>query len=51
MEVVAEGEKLKLNVLIEKLWQGPRASRVDAIDIEERKFTGEFETFESVIRI
>lgn len=46
VEVVAEGEKLKLNTLIEKLWQGPRASRVDDIKIEERKLTGEYETFE-----
>lgn len=46
VEVVAEGEKLKLNALIEKLWQGPRISRVDDIKIEERKLTGEFETFE-----
>ncbi len=45
VEVVAEGEKLKLNALIEKLWQGPRASRVDDIEIVERKFTGEYETF------
>lgn len=45
VEVVAEGEKLKLNALIEKLREGPRSSRVDAIEIEERKFTGEFETF------
>ncbi len=45
VEVVAEGEKLKLNALIEKLQQGPRSSRVDAIEIKERKFTGEYETF------
>ncbi len=45
VEVVAESEKLKLNALIEKLRQGPRASRVDAIEIKERKFTGEYETF------
>lgn len=45
VEVVAEGEKLKLNSLIEKLWEGPRVSRVDDIKIEERKFTGEYETF------
>lgn len=45
VEVVAEGEKLKLNSLIEKLWEGPRVSRVDDIKIEERKFTGEYNTF------
>lgn len=45
VEVVAEGEKLKLNSLIEKLWVGPRVSRVDDIKIEERKFTGEYQTF------
>ena len=37
VEVVAEGEKLKLNALIEKLQQGPRSSRVDDIDIVERE--------------
>ena len=45
VEVVAEGEKLKLISLIEKLWEGPRASRVDDIEIEEREFSGEYKTF------
>ena len=45
VEVVAEGEKLKLNTLIEKLQEGPRTSRVDDIKIEERKFSGEYESF------
>lgn len=45
VEVVAEGEKLKLNSLIKILRKGPRTSRVDNLKIEQRKFTGEFENF------
>ncbi len=45
VEVVAEGDLLHLDLLIEKLEQGPRASRVDDVDIEERDFTGEYKSF------
>lgn len=45
VEVVAEGEKLNLDLLIKKLWEGPRVSRVDDIKIEERTITGEYESF------
>lgn len=45
VEVVAEGDKLQLNALMKKLKQGPRASRVENIKIEERAFTGEYKAF------
>ena len=45
VEVVAEGDKLHLDELIKILWIGPRSSRVDDIDIKERKITGEFKSF------
>ncbi|MCY4401027.1 MAG: YdjY domain-containing protein [Candidatus Poribacteria bacterium] len=45
VEVVAVGDKLYLNELIKKLWQGPRSSKVDDIIIEERAITGEFKSF------
>ena len=45
VEVVAEGEKLQLSELVKKLWQGPRSSKVEDVNIEERAFTGEFKSF------
>lgn len=46
VEVVAEGDKLHLNQLIDKIRQGPRASRVDDVKIEEREFNGEYKSFD-----
>lgn len=45
VEVVAEGEKLQLNALVKALKQGPRASRVDDLKIEERDFKDEYKSF------
>ncbi len=45
VEVVAEAEKLMLNELVRKIWEGPRASKVDDVKIEERDFTGEHKSF------
>ena len=45
VEVVAEGDKMQLDALMEKLRQGPRASKVDDVKIEERAFTGEYKSF------
>lgn len=45
VEVVAEGEKLQLNALVELLWRGPRVSKIDDVKIEERSITGEYKTF------
>ncbi len=45
VEVVAEGDKLQLDALLKKLRQGPPASRVDDVKIEERAFTDEYKSF------
>ena len=45
VEVVAEGDKSQLDALIALLKEGPRYARVDALEIDERPFTGEYETF------
>lgn len=45
VEVVAEGNKSQLDALIALLKKGPRYARVDSLEIEERPFTGEYQTF------
>ena len=45
VEVVAEGDKLQLNALIKVLKQGPRASRVDNLKVEERDFKDAYKSF------
>ncbi|MCE2414570.1 acylphosphatase [Candidatus Poribacteria bacterium] len=45
VEVVAEGDKSQLDALIALLKEGPRYARVDALEIDERPFTGDYETF------
>lgn len=45
VEVVAEGDRLQLYALIKALNQGPRASRVDDLKIEERDFKDEYKSF------
>lgn len=45
VEVVAEGDKLHLNALVKKLKQGPRASRVDDLKIEERVYKEKYKSF------
>lgn len=45
VEVVAEGSRESLERLVEKLWDGPRSSRVDRVDVEWREATGEFGDF------
>ena len=45
VEVVAEGDKTQLDALIALLKKGPRYARVDSLEIDERPFTGEYETF------
>jgi len=43
--VVAEGERVKLEVLIEKLRKGPVLARVDVVEAAWKDATGEFEDF------
>ena len=45
VEVVAEADKSQLDALIALLKQGPRFARVDSLEVDERPFTGEYETF------
>ena len=45
VEVVAEGDKAQLDTLITFLKRGPRFARVDSLDVDERSFTGEYESF------
>ena len=45
VEVVAEGEKDKINNLIEFLKKGPPAARVDNVDVKTEEYKGEFEDF------
>jgi len=45
VEVVAEGEKDKIDNLIEFLKKGPPAARVDKVDVKTEEYKGEFEDF------
>ena len=45
VEVVAEGDKAQLDALIALLKKGPRFARVDSLEVDERSFTGEYESF------
>lgn len=45
VEVVAEGDKVQLDALVDLLRKGPRYARVDSIEIDERAFTGEYKSF------
>ncbi len=45
VEVVAEGDKTQLDALVVFLREGPRYAKVDSLEIDERPFTGEYETF------
>jgi acylphosphatase len=45
VEAVAEGERDKVELFIEKMKQGPRMSRVDESKVEWEDVTGEFAGF------
>lgn len=45
VEVVAEGKKEQLYALIKQLRIGPTPSKVDNVKIEERDYTGQFDSF------
>ena len=45
VEAVAEGERDKVELFIEKMKQGPRMSRVDEARVEWEAVTGEFREF------
>ncbi len=46
VEVVAEGEREKVNRLIELIRKGPRLAKVEHIDVSWEGATGEFGDFE-----
>jgi len=45
VEVVAEGERSVLEQLLESLREGPRMSRVDAVDVEWGEASGRYQDF------
>jgi len=45
VEAIAEGERQKVELLIEKMKEGPRSSRVDELKVEWEVVTGEFQEF------
>ena len=48
VEVVAEGEKDKMAQLIAKLKAGPRAARVERVDVEWGEYSGKYRQFDIV---
>lgn len=48
VEVVAEGEKEKLQQLIAKLKAGPRAAHVEGVNVEWGEYSGKYSRFEIV---
>ena len=47
VEVLAEGEREKLEKLLKYLREGSPASRVDNVDVEWGEYTGEFSGFDA----
>ena len=45
VEVVAEGEKNRIDNLIKFLKKGPATARVDNVEIESQEYKGEFQDF------
>jgi acylphosphatase len=45
VEVQAEGDKVKLEHLIQSLHHGPRAARVDKVDVRWGTYSGRFADF------
>ncbi|HEX9385211.1 MAG TPA: acylphosphatase [Anaerolineales bacterium] len=45
VEAIAEGERLKVESLIQSMKDGPRGSRVDEAKVEWENPTGEFDRF------
>jgi acylphosphatase len=45
VEVIAEGEKSKVEIFIIRLREGPPLSRVENVEIAWEEYTGEFDDF------
>lgn len=46
VELEVEGERRVIEGLVEHLKQGPRAARVESVDVRWLDFSGEFDGFE-----
>ena len=46
VEILAEGEKEKLEKLVEWVKRGPDSARVDGLEIDWQEYKGEFKNFE-----
>jgi len=45
VEIIAEGEKAKVESLIDRLREGPPISRVENVEVAWEEYTGEFSDF------
>jgi acylphosphatase len=45
VEVLAEGDRAKLDLFLARLKEGPRMARVEGFDVNWESFTGEFPDF------
>jgi acylphosphatase len=45
VEVVAEGQRERLDLLVERLRQGPRGARVDSVDTQWGEASGQYAQF------
>ncbi|MGQ9572333.1 MAG: acylphosphatase [Dehalococcoidia bacterium] len=45
VEVVAEGQRERLERLIEHLWEGPGRARVDSVDLRWEEASGQYAQF------
>jgi acylphosphatase len=45
VEILAEGDKEKIDELISRLNEGPPSSQVDSVNVKWKEYKGEFEDF------
>jgi acylphosphatase len=48
VEAVLEGEKEKIQELLERIKKGPLFSRVDGVEVKSEEYKGEFNDFEVI---
>lgn len=46
VEILAEGDEEKIQMLIEWCWKGPELAKVENVDVSYKKFSGKFNSFE-----
>ena len=49
VEVVAEGDRKRLETMVEFLKRGPPAARVDSVEVEWSGYTGRFTGFSTMV--